>query len=321
MKRTLIACGFGLLCITASAQTTTTSTTPAGLDEQSPQENARIGRVAERAPGTIIDEARARHSGLRDNRLEYQHTGIAQSDGTSGSSSSNSSAGGLDTSSLSNLLGSFLSGGGLNLLQGANLFGTSTGTSTSTSTSTGANSNIPSNITPEVIQMLQGAGININDVFPADSSSAKTRARQQSSDTTITSNILLDRWPTKAGQTAQTTDTSSSDTYDNDPNFRVRWSNAMLSTIFTSLIVGMQTPDFINLIKDAIRPAIQDITNTGSSSTSTNKTSTERSRLFPRLARLRAMRAAADSTDTTATETAPVRATRLTRPVRAVTPR
>lgn len=312
MTRHLIALGLAMAGFSASGQTTSA---PAGLDEQSPQENARMGRVAERAPGRIIDEARSRHSGLRDNRLEYQHTGIAESDGTSsdGTTSSSSSTGGLDTSSLSNLLGSFLSGGGLNLLQGSNLFGSTSGGSTSTSTST--NSNIPSNITPEVIQMLQGAGIDINDVFPADSGTAKTQARQQSSDAQI-SNILLDRWPNKSSQTAQTA--TSDDEYDNDPNFRIRWSNAMLSTLFTSLVVGMQTPEFINLIKDAIRPAIQGITNTGDASAA-SKTSTERTRLFPRAARLRAAISDARSESGEAVE--PVRATRMNRPVRAVTPR
>lgn len=311
MTRHLIALGFAMAGFSAFGQTTSA---PAGLDEQSPQENARIGRVAERAPSRIIDEARSRHSGLRDNRLEYQHTGIAESDGTAsgGTTQSSSSTGGLDTSSLSNLLGSFLSGGGLNLLQGSNLFGSTSGGSTSTSTST--NSNIPSNITPEVIQMLQGAGIDINDVFPADSGTAKTQARQQSSDAQI-SNILLDRWPNKSSQTAQT---ATSDEYDNDPNFRIRWSNAMLSTLFTSLVVGMQTPEFINLIKDAIRPAIQGITNTGDASAA-SKTSTERARLFPRAARLRAAISDARSESGEAVE--PVRATRMNRPVRAVTPR
>ena len=55
-----------------------------------------------------------------------------------------------------------------------------------------------------------------------------------------------------------------------DP-FRVRWANAMLSTVFTSLTFAFQSSDFIGAIEDLLRPIIRpDLTNS-SSNTSGNK--------------------------------------------------
>ena len=36
--------------------------------------------------------------------------------------------------------------------------------------------------------------------------------------------------------------------------FVARWADAMLSTFFTAATVAFQTPDFIDLLKDAFRP-------------------------------------------------------------------
>lgn len=69
----------------------------------------------------------------------------------------------------------------------------------------------------------------------------------------------------KLGLQQQTTTTQPAQ----DP-FRVRWANAMLSTVFTSLTFAFQSSDFIGAIEDLLRPIIRpDLTN--SSNTSGNK--------------------------------------------------
>lgn len=55
-------------------------------------------------------------------------------------------------------------------------------------------------------------------------------------------------------QTSQTAQTATTTTTTQQSDFVVRWANAMLSTMFTTLTVAVQTTDFINLLKDIFRP-------------------------------------------------------------------
>lgn len=55
-------------------------------------------------------------------------------------------------------------------------------------------------------------------------------------------------------QTSQTAQTATTTTTTQQSDFVVRWANAMLSTVFTTLTVAVQTTDFINLLKDIFRP-------------------------------------------------------------------
>src|SRR5262249_31807370 len=139
-------------------------------------------------------------------------------------SSAFNSLGGLDTNALTSLLGSM------------------TGT-TSGSTSGGTNSNIPSNITPQALALLQQFGIDPNQLFSSggsgSSTSTGTGGTQKSSTGTM--------------QTATTQPTTT----DHHPKFIVRWADAVLSTTFTGIVVGMQTPDFISLLARNLRPILR----------------------------------------------------------------
>jgi hypothetical protein len=201
-----------------------------------PGPKVRGGAVRARAPGRVVNEARARHTGESTRTGSYFNTGESTSStgtsNTSGSGSGSSSGlfGGLD---LASLLGQFANSGLLPSL--LNATGGSTAGSTGSSQSSGSsstsgtgNSNIPSNLTPEVLQMLQGAGIDINDLYPPDdsnsssSSTAKTASRSQ--------------------QTQEETP------------FAVRWGNAVLQTTFAAIVLAFQTPDFRELLADMLRP-------------------------------------------------------------------
>ena len=223
MKGSLVALTFLILLVTPGALAQSSSDD--GVAARSPSENVQNGAVRERAPARLIDFARSRHAELRDLRLAAQRSGDhselapeLESSGSSGTSFSDLLGGSL-TSVLNTFLGSGLSGSLTPL----------TGQGGSTS---GSGGNDFSNLPPEVLQMLAGAGINLSDltqksVQKADDGSSKTDSRSQ---TTI----------------PQPTETS----------FRVRWADAMLSTFFSALTVGFQTSDFIDLLKDFIRPVI-----------------------------------------------------------------
>jgi len=212
------------------------------MGEKSAAENARGSSVAARAPGRLIDRARARHLGLTEDRAAAQLGGD-----TSGLTGAGQQATGTQDNGLGGLLdsvlgsgllgalggggidlGSLLGGGGSSL--GGLLGGGSTTGGTNTDT-TGGSSNIPSNITPEAIQLLENAGFDVNQLFgKANNGESQTPAGG------------------KDESRAQTTQTETP--------FRVRWSNAMLTTLFTGLIAGVGTDFFVDALKDFLRPAL-----------------------------------------------------------------
>ncbi|MBU0638264.1 MAG: hypothetical protein KKB50_05315, partial [Planctomycetes bacterium] len=88
---------------------------------------------------------------------------------------------------------------------------------------------------PEVLQMLASAGISLSDL-----NSLNQKSNNDAATTTIE-------------QPKESLRTQSSNTQE-ERDFVVRWGEAMLSTVFTSLAVAVQTTDFIDLIKDIFRP-------------------------------------------------------------------
>lgn len=249
-----------------SAQQTTTGTTTTGtattqsVAGNTPTEN--LLTVGERGPGIVVDAARARHLRLRDNRLAYQHGQESQGNSTSGSTTGNSTATG--TTDLSDTLSGLINSGGLGSLAGllgsgnldlGSLLGGgstgSTGTSTDASGSSGTNSNIPSNITPEVIAMLQSAGFNIDELFPAGGTQ-KSSTRSQELVSSANS-ILMDRWPGKVDAVSQTTT--------DEQSFGERWKTEMALTffrvMFNSITAGLSSQAFISNVADVLQPILR----------------------------------------------------------------
>ncbi len=207
-----------------------------------PGPKVRGAAVRARAPGRVVNEARARHTGESSRTGSYFNTGGSAASGaagsrnagSSGSSSGSGLLGGLD---LAGLLGQFANSGLLPSLLNSGV-GSMTGASGSAgSGSTGGtrnnatgNSNIPPNITPEALQMLQDAGFNLDDLFPSGSGSAGSAS------------------PAKAaGRSQQQQQTEQTP-------FVIRWGNAVLQTTFAAIVLAFQTPDFRELLLDVLRP-------------------------------------------------------------------
>lgn len=257
----LLATGAWLAGTAALAQSTTTGTTTTNsgtsvadaiefgaMATRPPAENVRAGAVAQRAPSAVISAARARHAALRATRIEFQATAGGERDVTTGTTSTSSN-------SLSSLLSGVLGSTGLSSLAGldintlTSLLGSATGTTGTTGTGMSGsttNSNIPSNLTPDVIAALSAAGINVNDLYPPSGTSTTTGSSGRS----------------KSSSSGDKVD-SRSQTTTTQPSFAVRWANAMLSTLFTGIVVGMQTPDFIDLLANNLRPILRPETRNG----------------------------------------------------------
>jgi hypothetical protein len=249
-----LVCFLGLGAAVACAQSADLN------DSTTPQEKVRGGAVRQRAPGNVINQARERHRGFINRRVNGPRSGqpVESATGTTGAAAANNAATGLNSllGSLggSGLLGTLtsLTGGQLsmdqmnqinNLLSGTTGTGSSaTGTGSSTtggtsggSASSGSNSNIPSNIPPDVIQTLVDAGFDLNELFPPSG----------------TSKVV-------AGTTAVAADKTESRSQTNNTTtpFHARWANAMLQTTFSALVLGFSSPDFVKLVEDALRPIL-----------------------------------------------------------------
>lgn len=264
MKRgwlSFVAVGCVFSAANALAQTTTTGTptTAPSVGDSTPTENLQT--VGARGPSVTVNAARARHLQLRNNRLAYQHGAGEATNGAGANVGGGDNSTGSD--SISDALGSLINSGGLGSLAGLlggdvdlnSLLGGTGGTS-------GTNPNIPSNITPEVIQMLQGAGINIDDLFPSEGTSgtskslstdnlddSKTAQRSQAA------SILMDRWPGKEDARSQTTGDTE------EQSFGDRWKEQMALTffrnLFTGITAGLSSPQLIGNIEDALRPILR----------------------------------------------------------------
>ena len=211
-----ILCVLVLLLTPVAWAQTSGSDSASTLADNQPAVNVQTGAVQERAPGRWIDLARARHMMLRDARLAAQRTGDTYTLAPeTGAAGASGSSGNL----LSNLLGGISPDLITSLLN--------TGLGGSTGSTGGEFSNLP----PEVIQMLAGAGISLSDLNQKSNHDSSTTVEQP-----------------KESLRAQSSNTQE------ERDFVVRWGEAMLSTVFTSLAVAVQTTDFIDLIKDIFRP-------------------------------------------------------------------
>lgn len=222
------------------------------------------GSTNSNRPAVWTQNARSRHQEIQQARL-YGGGYIPEGSTLGAESSGSSSSGGLSdllgslggSTGLSGLLSSVVNSGLLGSL-GSSLGSTSAGSTgsssgstetgngtTSTGGSTSSNPNIPPNVTPEVIAMLEGAGIDINEVFPPDDtgSSSSTGSRSKS----------------VFGSAAQSTNPPT--VVEEEDSFRTRLINALLETTFAALILAFQNQAFIERIADAIRPTFGPILN------------------------------------------------------------
>ena len=218
----LILCVFLLVPMQISlAQTSSDTTTMA---DRTASENNSSSAIQERAPSTIVTAARARHTALRDARLSAQRSGdnsnLLQEESASSGASSSGLAG-LLNGATGSLISTLLGGSGSTLITNSN-------SSSGSSSSSGNFSNLPS----EVLAMLQSFGISLSDLQNAKST-------QTAGETA-----------TKTSLTAQSSSTTTTTT----TPFLTRWANAMLSTMFSSLTLAIQSSSFLELVKDAFRP-------------------------------------------------------------------
>jgi hypothetical protein len=225
MKRfVVIICAFLLIASPELFAQTTTTTGNSG-QTTTLADNASTAAMRERAPATIVSAARARHLALRDARLSAQRSGDNSNLMPEELAANTSTSGSLLGSLLGGASGSLIS----TLLGGGSSAATNTNPSSGgTSTGSGSLSNLP----PEVLQMLTSFGINLSDL-------QKAKSTQTAGETA-----------SKTGQTSQTSTTTTTTT----TPFVTRWANAMLSTVFSSLTLAIQSTSFVNLVKDAFRP-------------------------------------------------------------------
>ena len=213
----------------------------APLAEKSPAQNVRAAALHARAPSNWVNAARARHAELINARVNGPRYGNpvqdSQEQGTAGSDGSTSG-----TSGLGDLITQLTGSGALGSL--ANLFTGATGLGeTSTSTggngvlgsvgpSTGDTSDSLAGIPADALAMIAAAGIDITDLL------AKSRDDNASG--------AIAKLPSK--------DVVSRAQSQDDRKFHVRLVDSLLSTLFTALSVGFQTPEFIDSLKGFLRP-------------------------------------------------------------------
>lgn len=204
-----------ILAAAAVASAQDTGTTSDGLTDKTPFENNASGAVAGRAPGTIIQAALSKHTQANNDRLSRQRSGLtADSSSDNASQATSGDSSGSLSSTLSDLLGSGILG--------------SLGSSLSGLTGSSSDS---SSLPPEVLALLQQAGIDPNAAIAAANSST---AR-------VVDNSKVE---------------SRSQTTTSQPSFRVRWTNAVLDTVFTSLVFAFQTPTFIDFLAQQLEPIL-----------------------------------------------------------------
>jgi len=268
----IVTVAAGLLALPAGAQDQSTTTS---LSDRTPQENAGAGQVRGRSPGTWVRAAVARHNGLMNQRLTGPRFGQPNTEEAelrfrgNGSTGSTSGFGGLaDLLSLATQFTSGTSTGGLADLIG-NLAGGSTGSTTGSASGTTSGGSVippPANGTEYTLEDLIALGqqyggtqktINTSSKLVAGESVSKNSAYQERSGRVFGGAIA--RLP-KAEDRFQ-----SNDTVQETP-FRIRWANAMLQSFFSALTLGLQSQQFIDSIKDVLRPIMIPPANTSSDS-------------------------------------------------------
>jgi hypothetical protein len=237
MSRFAVAAGLvATLTIANSWAQDTDPNTP--LADNSPAQNVTAAALRARAPGNWVNAARARHTELINARVNGPRFGSPVQDSQEqGTADSGSTTGG--TSSLGDLITELTGSGALGSL--ANLFTgtTSSGAAgilgalgTSTGSTTGSTTGDFAGIPADALAMIEAAGIDISDL------SAKSLDDGASG--------AIARLPGK--------DVVSRAQSQDDRKFHVRLVDSLLSTLFTALSVGFQTPEFIDSLKGFLQP-------------------------------------------------------------------
>lgn len=216
------------------------------VTDRTPLENVGAGAVQQRAPGNLVRAAIGVHAERAAARLAAQRGGDASELSPELTPTTPGSSG----NSLIDLLGNLLGGMGglgdlsglLGGLEGAGIAGRppDTGGPSDTGvigTGTGAPGAgagaIPGNLPPEALALLEANGFNVGDL------TARAQGAAAAGD--------------KPGGRQQTTPEPPT-IPEQEPKFITRWANAMLQTLFTALAVGVSTPDFVDLLVEALTP-------------------------------------------------------------------
>lgn len=262
-----------LLVLPAQAQTQN----PPELADLSPQENASGGRVRQRAPGNWVRAAIARHSGLITQRVNNPRFGVEsepepETGAGAGNANAGSAGGTSGLGSLSSLLelanqfsGSLGSLGSLSELSGlgglGDLLGSLGGGGSPSTTTSGGTTNV--SIPPPA----SGSNYTLEDLLAlrdaAGSGANESSAGRQS---TLTAGVTVSKESTAQTRNGRTfggaiarlpkPEQRFQAVGDEEPKFASRLLSSLLQTTFSALTLALQTTDFIELIKDGLRPLI-----------------------------------------------------------------
>ena len=212
--------------------------------DRSPSENASVGAAAARGPASWVARARARHNQLIQSRV----TANPQIDDPRnfGNSGSTGSSGADLLGGLAGLLGGTGGSSISDLLNLAGSFGIDT-------------SNIGGLLSGQQTPAAStGGGISQGDVADAGAEDAlaqllalrdgldSAKLRSQARDDTSAGGELNSFGFLKDDPRAQQQTTD-------EPKFAVRLVDSWMSTVFTALTIGMQTPAFIDTLADGLR--------------------------------------------------------------------
>jgi hypothetical protein len=260
----IIASAALALCVSlADGQTVTQTSTQTSTQSQTtdakdlttgtPQENAGSGRVAARAPGTWVQAAIARHSKLMAERLTAARFGQSSTASSQSSSSQTSTSSQSGLSGLAGLLSLASQAGSTGSLSGlSGLLSGLTGATTGTTTGFPAPANGTSYTLDDLIrlgQLFGGGTQTTTTTTTGGNTTAKSTTRQVNQ---TAAGGAIGRLPKPEQRFQQsTTSTTTAET-----DFKTRWANAMLQTFFSALTLGLQSSQFIDLVKDALRPLV-----------------------------------------------------------------
>jgi hypothetical protein len=240
--------------------------TASDLASATPQENASSSAVNQRAPGTWVRGAIARHTGLKGLRLtgpRFGQPNTEEADLRFGTGTGTTST----TDGLGGLLDLLNQVGGLGEL--GNLVGGLTGGTTGgTDTTGGTNYTLA-----DLIALGQSVGATSKSITADATSEAGGGATTKVGATTQTRygrtyGGAIARLP-KPEERYQTSTTTTETT-----SFKTRWANAMAQTFFSAVALGFQSTAFIELLKDSLRPLVlpQSQTDTNSNTDGSNTT-------------------------------------------------
>jgi hypothetical protein len=198
------------------------------LSDGPPSDNVRGGAVRNRAPGNIVNSARAAHLDRNEARLAAQRSGDTSSLAPE-SDASGGGAGSVDGNALGDLIGGLLGGGSLGGSDLSGLLGGLLGGGSTGGSGTGGSTSLP----PEVADLIRQFGLDPDQIFAMLDQQGTSRA------------ISLDGLPL---------DRAQSTTQPSEPKFVVRWADSLLDSLFRGLTLAISTPQFRTLLQDFFEP-------------------------------------------------------------------